>query len=132
MYWNLLTYLLHFWCENHMNFDLYFNKIVKRMLAKLVLICCLQLIKIKTHKQQKEYLHMLLKGNLKLKWGWRGLRNRGFDILDVMECFLHTLRLHWVEFQNKFFKGTCYRFATYSLTEIIQSKEGDKTEYSKS
>ena len=37
-----------------------------------------------------------------------------------------------VEFQNKFFKGAGYRFATYPLTEIIQSKEGDKTEYSKS
>ena len=45
--------------------------------------------------------------------------------MDFMECFLHTLRLHWVEFQNKFFKADGYLFVPYSFKYIIDTDESD-------
>jgi V-type H+-transporting ATPase subunit a len=46
--------------------------------------------------------------------------------MDSLECFLHALRLHWVEFMNKFYKGNGIRFAPFSFDEVIKSAEAKK------
>lgn len=41
--------------------------------------------------------------------------------MDALECFLHTIRLHWIEFQNKFFKGEGYGFRPYSYVDVLSN-----------
>jgi len=43
--------------------------------------------------------------------GFVGVSFAILGCMDSMECFLHTLRLHWVEFNNKFFKGNGVKYA---------------------
>lgn len=40
--------------------------------------------------------------------------------MDVMECFLHCLRLHWVEFQSKFYRADGVDFKPYCHRAILE------------
>eukprot|EP00386_Alphamonas_edax_P002393 GDKI01007106.1.p1 GENE.GDKI01007106.1~~GDKI01007106.1.p1 ORF type:complete len:678 (-),score=256.43 GDKI01007106.1:433-2466(-) len=46
--------------------------------------------------------------------------------MDAMECFLHALRLQWVEFQNKFYKGDGYKFAPFNHKNLLEAANNEE------
>ncbi|KAK1933015.1 V-type ATPase 116kDa subunit family protein [Babesia divergens] len=43
--------------------------------------------------------------------------------MDSLECYLHALRLQWVEFQNKFYKADGKAFKPFNIKLLLESNE---------
>ncbi|KAG8192050.1 hypothetical protein JTE90_025316 [Oedothorax gibbosus] len=83
------------------------------------------------HAQLSEVLwNMVMKNGFMHGWvgiiamyiifaGWAVLTISILLVMEGLSAFLHALRLHWVEFQSKFYEGQGYAFVPFSFQAIL-------------